>query len=131
MATWNDLVTFVRREYQVLSFKDDEIRILFEFEEDGRSQVMVLAHEVLDKREDWVQIASPCGKVAQVNLERLLEEIGLTTIVGGAAIMGEWVVIRHSLPLVNLDINEFIDPLELVAGAAELLEQQFTGRDDY
>ena len=129
MATWNDLVTFVRREYQVLSFKDDEIRILFEFEEDGRSQVMVLAHEVLDKREDWVQIASPCGKVAQVNLERLLEEIGLTTIVGGAAIMGEWVVIRHSLPLVNLDINEFIDPLTLVADTADRLEEKFVGGD--
>jgi hypothetical protein len=90
---------------------------------------MVLAHEVLDKREDWVQIASPCGRVAQVNLERLLEEIGMTTIVGGAAIMGEWVVIRHSLPLVNLDINEFIDPLTLVADTADRLEEKFVGGD--
>ena len=45
--------------------------------------------------------------------------------------MGEHVVLRHSLPLENLDINEFVDPLALVAGVADELEEKFTGGDGY
>jgi hypothetical protein len=91
----------------------------------------VIAHEILDQREDWVQIATPFARHEEVDLLEVLTEVGEAIVVGGLAVMGEHVVLRHSLPLINLDINEFTDPLELVAGAAELLEQQFTGRDDY
>jgi hypothetical protein len=45
--------------------------------------------------------------------------------------MGDHVVLRHSLPLENLDINEFVDPLTLIAGAADNLESEFFGADDY
>jgi hypothetical protein len=135
MATWRDLVTFIRQEYQVVRDEPEEIRIRMHFGDDpdiaDRAQVVVIAREILDKKEDWVQIATPFARVDEVDLQIVLEEIGNTIVVGGLAIMGEHVVLRHSLPLINLDINEFMDPLELVAGSAELLEQQFTGRDDY
>jgi hypothetical protein len=135
VATWGDLVTYIRQTYEVVRNDPDEIRIRMVFAPDedteGRAQIMVIAREILDKREDWVQIATPFARVEQVDLLEVLTEIGNTIVVGGAAVMGDHIVLRHSLPLINLDINEFIDPLELVAGAAELLEQIFTGRDDY
>jgi hypothetical protein len=93
--------------------------------------MVILAREVLDKREEWVQIASPCGKAAEVDLGQLLAELGSTTVVGGAVIMGEYVVIRHSLPLENLDINEFVDPLALIAGTADLIEERYVGGDGF
>jgi hypothetical protein len=135
MAAWRDLVTFIRQEYRVIRDEPEEIRIRMHFGGDpdipDRAQVVVVAREILDKKEDWVQIATPFARVDEVDLQTVLEEVGNTIVVGGLAIMGEHVVLRHSLPLINLDINEFMDPLELVAGSAELLEQQFTGRDDY
>ena len=135
MANWGDLVAYIRQTYEVVRTEPDEIRIRMMFAPDedteGRAQIMVIAREILDQKEDWVQIATPFARVDQVDLRDVLTEIGNTTVVGGAAIMGEHIVLRHSLPLINLDINEFVDPLELVAGAAELLEQIFTGRDDY
>lgn len=135
MANWGDLVAYIRQTYEVVRTEPDEIRIRMMFAPDedteGRAQIMVIAREILDQKEDWVQIATPFARVEQVDLREVLTEIGNTTVVGGAAIMGEHIVLRHSLPLINLDINEFVDPLELVAGAAELLEQIFTGRDDY
>ncbi|CAM00442.1 hypothetical protein A8924_1507 [Saccharopolyspora erythraea NRRL 2338] len=130
MATWQDLIAFVRTEYRVIEDGDDELRILIEYE-DGRSQVIILAHEVLDSSEDWVQVASVCGRVADVDLKRLLEEIGQTSVVCGAAIMGDHVVLRHALPLENLDINEFTDPLTFVADTADQLEEMFFGGDGY
>ncbi|WP_033294253.1 hypothetical protein [Amycolatopsis jejuensis] len=135
MAQWTDLVGFIRHEYKVIRDDPDEIRIRVSFGEDpeteGRAQVVVIAREVFDRREDWVQIATPFARVDEVDLLHVLTEVGRTLVVGGIVVMGEHVVLRHSLPLVNLDLNEFTDPLELVAGSAELLEQQFTGRDDY
>ncbi|MGA6093015.1 hypothetical protein [Amycolatopsis sulphurea] len=129
------MVGFIRQQYRVVRDDPDEIRIRIVFGADayteGRAQVMVIAREVFDHREDWVQIATPFARVEEVNLYHVLREAGASLVVGGVVVMGEHLVLRHALPLVNLDLNEFVDPLELVAGSAELLEQQFTGRDDY
>ncbi|AHI00180.1 hypothetical protein GCM10010174_82880 [Kutzneria viridogrisea] len=130
MATWKDLVAFIRTEYRVVEETRDEINIYVEFE-DERSQLIWLSREVLDGREEWVQIASPFAMAGQVNLNAVLKEIGETTVVGGAAIMGEHVVLRHSLPLSNLDINEFVDPLALLAGTVDSLEETFSGGDAF
>lgn len=137
MTTWAQLVAFVRSEYEIIGDEPDEIRLLVRYPDDdedeksGRSQMVVVAREVLDQREDWVQIASPFARAHQVDLRAVLQEVGNSTVVGGVAIIGDYVVLRHSLPLINLDINEFVDPLALVTGAAELLERQFIGRDEF
>jgi hypothetical protein len=135
VATWQDLVEFIRQGYEVIRSESDEVRIRVRFGGDvdyeGRVQTVVTAREVLDRREEWVEVATPFARVDQVDLRAVLEEIGTTTVVGGAAIMGDYLVLRHSLPLIKLDINEFTDPVELVAAAADELEQRFTGHDDY
>ncbi|MCP2269065.1 YbjN domain-containing protein [Actinokineospora diospyrosa] len=135
MATWRELVQYVREEYEVISSSDDEIRILFNFEEfdedDERTQVVIVAREVLDAKHEWVQIASPVGTADKVDLRALLTEIGQSSIACGAAIMGDHVVLRHSLPLKDLDIHEFTDPLELLAGTADQIEEMFFGGDNY
>jgi hypothetical protein len=135
VATWRELVTFIKQSYRVVREEPEEIRIRLHFRKDPedpeRTQMVVIAREVLDRREEWVQIATPFARVDEVDLRTVLEEIGHTTVVGGAVVMGDYLVLRHSLPLVNLDINEFTDPLELVTGSAELLEEEITGRDDY
>jgi hypothetical protein len=132
VATWDELAEYVRTEYDVVSESPGEIRLLYTFDEDSdRTQVMVVAREELDQKYEWVQIATPIGLAKKVDLHRLLEAIGQTTISGGAAIIGEHIVIRHSLPLMNLDIHEFTDPLALIAGAADELESEFFGGDDY
>lgn len=136
MATWRELVAFVRQGYHVVRDEPDELRIRVHFrgdseDDDGRIQTVVVAREVLDRREDWVQIATPFARVDEVNLQEVLTEIGATTVVGGAVIMGDHLVLRHSIPLVHLDFNEFTDPVELVADAADELEQKISGSDRY
>jgi hypothetical protein len=130
VATWSDLVAFIRGEYRVSRLEADEVRIEVEFE-DERRQIVIIQREILDRREEWVQIASPCGKVTEVNLPALLDHLGSSAVVGGAVIMGDYVVLRHSLPLSNLDINEFIDPMFFIAATADELEEMFTGGDGY
>ena len=45
--------------------------------------------------------------------------------------LGDLVTFRHSLPLANLNINEFESPLALVTTTADRLEQAFTGGDRF
>jgi hypothetical protein len=135
MATWGDLAAYVRDQYDVISEDSDEMRILYSFEhldeEDERTQVVILVREVLDAKHEWVQIASPVGLAARCDLRALLEEVGRSSIASGAAIMGEHVVLRHSLPLETLDIHEFVEPLSLLAGTADQIEEIFFGGDNY
>ncbi|WP_190818298.1 hypothetical protein [Saccharopolyspora pogona] len=144
MATWEDLIAFVRNEYrlvigevedgepeyQIIEDSGDEVRILVEYDDD-RSQIVIVCRELLDGREDWVQVVSVIGRAEDVDLRKLLEELGQTSVVCGAVIIGEHVVLRHSLPLLNLDINEFTDPLNFVAETADQLEELFFRNDDY
>jgi hypothetical protein len=144
VATWEDLLAFVRTEYtiaevgdaedeteyRIIEDNDNEVRILVEYEDD-RSQIVIIYHEELDDSEDWVQVVSVIGRVADVDLRKLLEELGQTSVVCGAVIIGDHVVLRHSLPLLNLDINEFTDPLNFVAETADHLEEMFFRDDDY
>jgi hypothetical protein len=135
LVTWAELVKFIRRTYELVRVEPDEIRIRLRFgvdiDEAERGQVMIIAHEILDGRGDWVQIATPFARADEVDLRAVLEEAGSTLVVGNVVIMGDYVVLRHTVPLINLDDNEFVDPLHLVAAAAEQLEKHFTGRDDY
>lgn len=135
MATWAELATFIRRTYEVVRDEPDEIRIRLRFDADideaERGQVMIIAHETIAGAGDWVQIATPFAQADEVDLRAVLEEAGGTLVVGSVVIMGDYVVLRHTLPLINLDDNEFIEPLHLVAGAAEQFEKTFTGRDDF
>ncbi|OLR91066.1 hypothetical protein [Actinokineospora bangkokensis] len=135
VSTWGDLAQYIREEYEVIDEREDEIRIEFGFdkydEEDERTQVVVLVREVLDNVHEWVQIASPVGLAAEVDLAALLREVGQASIACGAAIMGEHVVLRHSLPLRDLDVHEFDDPLALLAGTADQIEEMFFGGDNY
>ncbi|EWC60024.1 hypothetical protein UO65_4677 [Actinokineospora spheciospongiae] len=134
-STWADLAAYVREEYEVIEEREDEIRLEFRFEkydeEDERSQIVVLLREVLDNKHEWVQIASPVGLAASVDLAALLREVGHGSIACGAAIMGDHVVLRHSLPLRDLDVHEFDDPLALLAGTADQIEEMFFGGDGY
>ncbi|MBV9845229.1 MAG: hypothetical protein JOZ47_09185 [Kutzneria sp.] len=135
MATWHDLVRFIEQKYDVILRQPDEVRVRIHFggadvDEGERTQITVIARENVGG-EEWAQIATPFARTDDVDLAAVLNEIGGTTIVGGVVIMGDHVVLRHSLPLINLDINEFVEPLELVTGSAELLEELFVGSDDY
>jgi hypothetical protein len=98
---------------------------------DLRSQIVFLWRmSLLDETEDWVQIESPFGRLDSVDLRGAIDSIG-NTVCGGIAAWNEFATIRHSVPLLNLDINEFERPLVLVTTTADRLERQFQGGDEF
>jgi hypothetical protein len=130
MTTWNDLVEYIHNHYKIADENPNMIKMVFET--GGlRSQVVLVWHLTLnDGSEEWVQIESPFGDVNTIDLRAALEGIG-STVCGGLAQFGDLVTFRHSIPLQNLNINEFESPLALVTTTADNLERQFTGGDQY
>jgi hypothetical protein len=130
MTTWNDLVTYIHSNYKIAEENPTMIKMVFETGS-MRSQVVIVWYlRLADGSEEWVQIESPFGEVASVDLPAALAQIG-NTVCGGLAQFGDFVTFRHSLPLANLNINEFESPLALVTTTADNLERQFTGGDRF
>lgn len=130
MATWSALTEYVRNHYKISDEKPGSLKLVFDVG-DLRSQVVFLWRMTLSEgTEDWVQIESPFGKLDSVNLRGAIDSMG-QTVCGGIAALGDLVTVRHSVPLLNLDINEFERPLALVTGTADRLEQQFQGGDQF
>jgi hypothetical protein len=130
MATWSELADYVRANYKVAEEKPDMLKMIFNT--GGlRSQIVLLVRQVLrDGGEEWVQIESPIGEIAKLDLRAALEQIG-QTVCGGAGMVGDLVTMRHAVPLVNLDVNEFERPLHLVTITADRLEKELVGGDAY
>ena len=129
MSTWADLVTYVHSNYKVSDESQNSIKLVFETG-NLRSQVVVLWHLTLERGEEWVQIESPFGELGQVDLNAALQHVG-NTVCGGLALVGNLVTFRHSLPLANININEFEGPLHMVTGTADQLERTLTGGDRF
>jgi hypothetical protein len=130
MATWDDFATYVRANYHVA--KDDGNLLVLGFGfEGGRTQLVFIQRAALAKgQEDWAILTSPVGPAAKVNLAKALSKVG-DMVVGGLAIESGTVVLKHPIPLANLDTNEFQRPLELLAASADDLEEELVGGDDF
>jgi hypothetical protein len=130
MATWTDLVQYVKTNYKIADEKSGLLSLLFDMGE-GRSQVVVLIRDTRgDTNEEWVHISSAFGKLESVNLAAALDDAS-KFVCGGLVALGDLVAVRHSAPLAALDVNEFEEPLMVVTNAAELLERTHTGADDF
>lgn len=130
MATWQDLVRYVKANYKIADESPTSLKLVFETG-NLRSQVVMLWFAALaGGTEEWLQIESPFAEVDKVDLTRALEEVG-HIVCGGLALIGNVLTIRHAMPLANLDINEFERPLALVTNTADQLEQQLSDQDQY
>jgi len=130
VATWNDLRSFVRKNFKVMEEDDRCIRMGFGFE-DGRSQLVFVWRMTLkDGTEEWVQIESPLGEFTPQNVAAVVRAAE-HAVVGGVGCSGNTVTFRHTVPLENLDTNEFLRPLQLVVGSADDFEKQVYGSDKF
>lgn len=130
MASWSELTGYVRANYKIADEKPNSIRMIFNTGGLRSQSVFLWRQQLMNGSEEWVQIESPVGPADSLDPREVLEEVG-RMVCGGAAIEGDLVLVRHTVPLVNLDINEFERPLALVTSSADQLEQKLLGGDTF
>ncbi|NMO93978.1 hypothetical protein [Actinomycetospora sp. TBRC 11914] len=129
MASWDDLVLWVRVRYEVMAQDADGLTFRLPTT-DGRDQLVYVRHRGEVAGHDWMQIESPIAKLEDIDTRRLLE-LAESAVVGGAAAADGVAVFRHSAPLSDLTFAEFEGPFRLVTTTADDLERQLTGTDRY
>jgi hypothetical protein len=128
VASWDDLVTYVRVRYEVMRSTDTEL--WFNLPTSGeRTQLVVVRSVTGADGEAAAQIASPVGKLSDLDLPQLLERAGENAI-GGIVATDGVVVFRHAIPLHEGELAAFDAPFQHVVHVADQLEEILTGRDD-
>lgn len=128
MATWSELMMYIRNNYKISDEANGYCTLLFDVG-GGRSQYVILGHQALDNgREDWVEIQSPVGNAVDLPLLDVLKDVG-GMVVGALCVEENVALLKHSVPLANLDINEFERPMRLLLHSADKLESKYVGGD--
>jgi hypothetical protein len=129
VASWADLVSYVRVRYEIMRSTDTELWFNLPTTED-RTQLVVVRSVAGDDEGPWAQITSPVGKLADLDLPTLLTKAG-ESVIGGVVAVDGVVLFKHSIPLHADELPLFDKPFELVVKVADQLEELLTGRDDH
>jgi hypothetical protein len=130
MANWEQFHAFIKSNYIVQDDSGNVLTLVFEVN-GGRSQIIVLERQSFKSSDsDWVTVSSPVGKVANINLTLALRKAN-GYVVGGLTIEDDFLLVRHSAPLANLDANEIVEPMLTLARVADQLEAGLVGGDEF
>lgn len=130
MTSWIDVINYVRTRYEVLEETDSWLRFRLDTEV-GRTQQVSVHHVPESDGVAWVEISSAVGRADAIDLKRFLELAG-TASVGGAAVVDNVALLKHTVPLEDLSVREeFERPLMLLVGAADAFERELTEADRF
>ena len=142
MATWDDLLSYVRVRYEIMRQADGELWFNLPTAGD-RTQLVVVrrVHErearttaqaaaVASRDNEWAQISSPIARTVDLDLAKLLE-LASASPVGGVVAQDGVAVFRHSISLRDSGLDGFEFPFRQVVHLADELEQELTGADEH
>lgn len=123
-------MTYIRRNYKISEEGEGYCRLVFRLGTE-RTQNVYLEHLALDDgMGDWVAIQSPVGPAGDLPLLNVLQEVGGLNV-GGLIVVANVVLLKHSVPLAHMDVNEFEYPMRLVRSSADFLERKYLGGDRF
>ncbi|GAA1308948.1 hypothetical protein ACQPZA_35645 [Pseudonocardia xinjiangensis] len=129
MASWDDLMSFVRVRYEIMRQVEDEL--WFNLPTSGeRTQLVAVRLVTGEDGHPWAQITSPVGRVGDIDLAAMLTLAG-ESLAGGAVVNDGLVLFRHSIPLGDTALDGFDRSFRLVVEAADRLEHELTGADEH
>ena len=134
MATWNEVKTLLKSQYPIM-FEKEEVNysvlgIEFTIAGQNRLQKLIISKIPTQGAGEWVQIASPIGKIPQNRLIYTLETVSKLAF-GGIVKDGELYYLRESIQLVTISPKELIDVINTIVPVADALERDCLGSDEY
>ena len=130
MASWDELLSFVRMRYEIMR-QVDQGELWFNIPTTGeRSQIVAVRQVTGEDGHPWIEITSPVGKAAELDLGQLLTLAGKAEA-GGVISVDGVVLFRNSIPLDDTALDGFDRPIRLVVTVADRLEQELIGADHH
>ncbi len=127
MATWDELVSYVRVRYEIMRQAEDEL--WFDLPTTGERHQRVAVRQVTgEDGHPWAQITSAVGYVEKLDLVQCLALAG-EAVTGGVVSADNLVLFRHAIPLGDTALDGFERPFRLVVNVADRMEELLTGTD--
>ena len=130
MATWNDIVSYLNANYKCKQESTTMLSLVFDTGND-RSHVVFVELAGNDKIGEFAKVSAVVGTSKEFNKLEAFCRAATPYVTGGIVIEGDVILLRDTFPLLNLDINELEAPLEVIIFAADRIESEITGGDDY
>jgi hypothetical protein len=128
MASWEGLRNYIKSNYVIGVDELDMLGLDFALD-GGRTQKVIVSRMNLGDSE-WVEIATPVCNEGEIAPRDALLRSG-DIVVGGLILREGTVYFRHSLPLKDLDIDEFEVPFHIAVSFGDKLEREIVGVDRY
>ncbi len=129
MATWDELVSYVRVRYEIMGQTEDEL--WFDLPTTGERHQRVAVRQVTgEDGHPWAQITSAVGYMEKLDLARCLTLAG-EAVTGGVVADDNVVLFRHAISLGDTELDGFERPFRLVVNEADRMEQLLTGADTH
>lgn len=133
MATYKEFEDFVRSNYKVVP-KDDSPKgfmgLIVKCGGDRSHKVFVNRGGALGKFGEFANVMAFFGELSGSKLGKALEAT-VNLPLGGLVKVGDWIALRHGIPLADVDESEFTTALYCIAWGADRLEAEFVGGDEF
>ena len=123
MATQKEVLNYISKNLIAERVEDEIFRIVYDLGNDRNQVVFALVGEAS------LSIASPFANTEDVTPKQALKSV--EEINFGIGTLAGWYVVRHVVPLDDLDESEIITGLEEVARIADELEDSLVGGDSF
>ncbi len=128
MPTWPEIQEYARSKYKLAEDHEDSFKLVFEYENKRLQAVIVSRFEAMDR--EWCDFSSACCRLDQMSPEVALQK-NFGFAVGALCLDQDIYVVRYSVQMATMDLDEFELPLHVVASTADRLEQEFAREDEY
>jgi hypothetical protein len=128
MSNWEGLRNWARGYYTLAHDEPTWFSTVVSYD-DGRSQMVLVSHfEYLDK--DWVQLRSAICEENELSAKLALKKNAELGAIGGIGLLDGRYYLFHSVPLEDMNEDEFIIPMNAIAASADVLETSHSGGND-
>ncbi len=128
MPSWPEIQEYARSKYKLAEDNENSFKLVFEYQSKRLQAVIISKFEAINR--EWCDFASACAKIDQLNPEVALRK-NLQFAVGALALDRDIYVVRYTVQMATMDMEEFELPLHVVASTADKIEQEFTAGDQF
>jgi hypothetical protein len=121
MATQAEVKKYIEDNYQCEVFDDGSYKLIFTGD-DGRSQLLFVL-----LNEGNIQMSSPFASAEDVTPKQALVANAKYSM--GMQLIGDHYVIKHFVPIEDVDASEIKEGFSLVCAIADQLEESLVGTD--
>ena len=127
MATWDEIRSFLRKHYRLSDDNENEVTLLFGFEDNRRQHITLSTFEAMDRQ--WVLFETRICRRELLDPEEACR-MNSTLPVGHLSLDSQsFYTARHTALLGTLDTEELLLPLHALVKMADELEEKLTGTD--